>query len=560
MLVKYFAKHKIAASILLGLLIIKPLISSWCGFKAAVLFDSAYAGDFKTVLKLFAVLFVVWIVNSLFQYWSRLLRAYMVTRARSDLKKDAFSLLLKINLSAFSKKEPGDYIATFTNDITMLDTRYFDAAIELFEYVITIFIIGGSFFALDITLALIILIGGAICGLIPVILARYTVRANGKFISKFEDYTQKIKEFFGAFPTFKNYSVENQINSKFDSVNDSTEKTKFEAEFALEFANNLGGTLSWFVRFAVVGLGLIKVVQGDLTMGLVYTAYNFANELASPLQGIIHKVNSIRSVKAITQKFVAFGKYAADEMENKISVPTKIEKISYNNVTFSVGEKDIIKNFTFDFEQGKKYLVVGKNGSGKSSLFKLLKRVSDNYSGEILLNGKDVRTYPYRVLSSITSYLNEKVDVLSATVRDNIVLYRNITDNSLNEALQKAKVNIPLDKVLKDSGSNISSGEKRRIEIARSLVNKPPVLIFDEVISTLDIETAYEIEQLALSLEAETVVFISHNFSGKTVRMYDDILLIDDGQMVAHGTHDELIKNSELYRRLYTMRNGNLND
>lgn len=556
MLVKYFGKHKVAASILIGLLIVKPLISSWCGFKAAVLFDAAYAGDLKTVLTLFAVLFTVWIVNSLFQYWYRLLRAYMVTRARADLKRDVFSLLLKVNLSSFSRKEPGDYIATFTNDITMLDTRYFDAAIELVEYIVTIFIIGGSFFALDLTLALIIMIGGFLCGLVPLVLTRYTVTANKKFIKRFEGFTQSIKEFFGAFLTFKNYSVEPQIKEKFDCINDDTEKTKFEAEFALEFANNLGGTLSWFVRFAVVGLGLIKVVQGDLTMGLVYTAYNFANELASPLQGIIHKVNAIRSVKAISEKFTDFSRYAAAEQKDNVQLPQNVKTVAFQNVSFSIGDKKIIEDFSFDFEKGKKYLVIGKNGSGKSTLFKLLKRVSDDYSGKITVDGKDVREFPYRVLSYITSYLNEKIDILSASVRDNIVLYRDVPEHVLEGALQKAHVNVPLGKVLKDSGSNISSGEKRRIEIARSLVNRPPILVFDEVISTLDIETAHEIEQLALSLDGQTVVFISHNFSGKTVRQYDEILLVDQGRIVAHGHHDVLIKDSPLYKKLFEIRNG----
>ena len=557
MLVKYFAKYIIATGILIGLLIIRPLISSWCGFRAAILFDSAYDGDLENVLNLFALLFAVWIINSLFHYWERLLRAYVVVKARNDLKDDMFSSLMRINLFSYFKKEPGDYIATFTNDITMMDTRYFDAWVELIEYVVTIVIIGGSFFALDYTLATIILIGGLLCGLVPVILARYTVRANQDFIAKFERFTQHIKEFFSAIQTIKNYSVEPQIEQMFKEVNHETEDTKFEAEFALEFANNLGGTLSWFVRFAVVGLGLIKVVQGELTMGLVYTAYTFANELATPLQGVIHKVNSIHSVKAIGEKLKLYNTFAIEEQKkDRFNIPKNIQKIRFDNVSFSVGQKTIIKDFTFLFEIGKKYLIIGKNGSGKSTLFKLLKRISDDYKGTIYIDDIDVRAFPYSVLSSVSSYLNEKVDVISASVKDNILLYRDISEDQLAAAVQKAKVNVSLDKVLSDSGSNISSGEKRRIEIARSLVSETPIMIFDEVISTLDIETAYEIEQLALSLENKAVIFVSHNFSGKTVRLYDEIILIDDGQIVSHGSHDFLLENCELYQKLYEIRNG----
>ena len=121
--------------------------------------------------------------------------------------------------------------------------------------------------------------------------------------------------------------------------------------------------------------------------------------------------------------------------------------------------------------------------------------------------------------------------------------------------MQAAHLELDLDHRIRDAGANISSGERRKIEIARALLSRPEVVIFDEVISTLDIESAYEIERLALSLDA-TVMFVSHNFSGKNIGLYDEILLLDDGQIVAHGSHEQLLQTCEHYRRLNAIRMG----
>ena len=200
-------------------------------------------------------------------------------------------------------------------------------------------------------------------------------------------------------------------------------------------------------------------------------------------------------------------------------------------------------------------MVIGRNGAGKSTMFKLLKKIYDTYDGTISIGNTNISDMSYETLGRHTSYLNEDVNVYSATVRENVKLFRDVDEEKVDEAIRIAQVKVDLDRVIRDNGSNISSGEKRRIEIARTLVQNTPIIVFDEVISTLDIETAYEIEKLALSLES-TVVFISHNFSGKLVRDYDEILLLENGTLVSHGTHEELLLNSPEYQRIWEIKNG----
>jgi len=465
---------------------------------------------------------------------------------------------MNVNADDFNTMEPGDYIAAFSNDITMLETRYFQSVLELFEYIITIVIVGGVFFTLDPVLAGTVACFGFIGSIVSILLAKYTRKKNEKFITSFYAFTQGIKEMFSSFRTIKNYNITNQMQERFDNMNVETEDKKCEADFALEFVNSISAAFSGFLMFSVIGVGLVRVLQGDISMGIVITAYNFASDLSSPLQNCLHKVNEIRSVKTIVDKIDLFNKKAATSqsiIENPSSLLDDVNVLSYRNVSFSIGDKSVIKNFSFDFEKGKKYLIIGKNGAGKSTLFKLLKRIYGTYSGDICFNDTNINQLSYVELSDCSSYLNEEVNVYSATVRENIKLFRNVDDAVLDAAITKAKVKVDLDRKLRDNGSNISSGEKRRIEIARTLVKNTPIIVFDEVISTLDIETAYEIEKLALNLEA-TVIFISHNFSGKLVRDYDEILLLDNGSLIAHGAHDQLLQNSVDYRRIWDIKNG----
>ena len=159
-------------------------------------------------------------------------------------------------------------------------------------------------------------------------------------------------------------------------------------------------------------------------------------------------------------------------------------------------------------------------------------------------------------LSTVVSYLNENVSLFSGSVKDNVSLFTDYSPVSFQKAIQAAQVRLDLEREINDEGRNISSGEQRRIEIARSLLRSARFLIFDEVVSTLDIETAYEIEKLALDFSDKTVVFISHNFSGKLIREYDEILVMDSGRLVAHGKYEELINTCDYFRRICEIKFG----
>lgn len=566
-MIKYLLKQKWYIGLILVLIIAEPTINSVLNFWLQGLFNTAEPGANKIVLlRLLTIGFLLWILKRLVTYASGLLKARFICNAKQDVKHKMFISLLGLETSNIAETaSSGEYLSLFVNDINLIEQRFFNQIVSLISSVFSIVILGSSFIALNAKLAAAILLFGIVAMFVPVFFSKNLNEKNLKYSNMISKFTQKTKEFFTAYPTIKNYSIENEIIDKFNGINAESEDTKFEAEAALTLANNVGALLSWFMQFIGVGFGLMLVVKGEILVGTVIAAQSFASDLGLPLQNVIISINSIRSTKEIVKKVETIAdsqvnrsvnaKFNESQNINAVTLPETID-VFFEDLSLTLGEKTIIDHFSFKFENGKKYLIVGLNGSGKSSLFRALKKWFHNCTGTIRINETNIDSLSNSTLSTVVSYLNENVSLFSGSVKDNVSLFTDYSPDSFQKAIQAAQVRLDLEREINDEGRNISSGEQRRIEIARSLLRSARFLIFDEVVSTLDIETAYEIEKLALDFSDKTVVFISHNFSGKLIRKYDEILVMDSGRLAAHGKYEELINTCDYFRRICEIKFG----
>lgn len=553
---RYLLKHKWYIFFIIVLMIVEPSINAWLNFWQQKLFNSATVGTDKVlILRLLIIGFAAWISKRYVIYTSSVAKSRFVCNAREDIKHDVFLNMLQLNTSNMRERaSSGEYLSVFVNDITILEQKYFDGLFGLIGGLFSLVILGVSFVALNIKLATAILAFGFITMFVPIAFANTLSSKNLKYSLKLSRFTQKLKEYFGAYSTIKNYSIEQSIASKFDEANIDSENAKFEADTSMSLANNVGSMLSWFMQFMGVGLGLIYVIRGEILVGTVIAARSFASDLASPLQDIVTSMNSIRSVKKIVKKIDELSKTESTDQEqnasNAITSAKTKPNILFKDLTIEVEGKQIIDHFSFTFKAGKKYLIVGKNGAGKSTMFKALKKQIQNTGGQIYIGDRPLSSIDNRELSRIVSYLNENVSLFSGLVRDNITLSRTNNSSRFESAVANAKVNVDLNREIVDGGINVSSGEQRRIEIARSLFDSVSVLVFDEVVSTLDIETAYEIEKMILDYRDKTIIFVSHNFSGKLIKAYDEILVMDNGKLLAHGAFDDLYRDCPYFKRI----------
>jgi ATP-binding cassette subfamily C protein len=567
-MLKQVLKYKWYVFVILILIIVEPSINSVLNFWLQSLFNSAKPGvDVLYVMRLLIIGFLLWMLKRVVVFSSGVIKTRFICNTKEEVKHNLFVAIMGRRTANISQiASSGEYISVFTNDISILESRFYNQIVSLISSIFSLAILGTSFFALSWKLATAIISFGVVSMFVPFFFSKKMNEKNLEFSNSISKFTQSVKEYIVSYPTIKNYSIENVISEKFDEVNQETEDAKFEADYSLLLANNVGQLLSWFMQFIGVGIGIMMVIDGEILIGTVIAAQSFAGDLALPLQNIIININSIRSVKQIVKKIYDL-EQTDGERTNEKQPTTQSDTdskqlsdmrydITFDHVGLKIGQKQIIKDFNFTFKTGKKYLVVGLNGSGKSSLFKLLKKWYEECEGGIYINDTPLSTMKNRELSHIVSYMNENVSLFSGSVKENILLFENQDEANFEQAVHNAHVCLALDRQIADEGRNISSGEQRRIEIARSLLRSSKVLVFDEVVSTLDIETAYDVERLALDLKEQTIIFVSHNFSGKLIREYDEILVIEDGVLLNHGPYEELVRECDYFRRICEIKFG----
>lgn len=556
---KEVSKKSFLFGIIIVFMIVEPLVNSKLNYWLQDLFNIASKDvPFKLIIRLLIIGFLIWILKRIIIYTTSIIQSYIVCKVKKDVKHNIFRRLLKLDSNKFfASDDTGRFLSFFTNDITLLENKYLNAIFGLISGIFSLVIMGTAFINLNWKIGSFIVAFGLLSMLVPVFFTKVLNTKNYKYSFDMSRFTQQLKEYLDAYPTIKNYAIEKEIEEKFHEINTKAELSKFDYEANLTLSNNVGSMLSWFMQFMAVGIGLLFVTQGYVLIGTVIAARSFASDLAMPMQTIIINLNSIKSIKSVVTKIETLATSACDDEKTQTVGRTNGITVEYKNLTVAYDEQIVLDNLSFKFEAGKKYLIVGKNGCGKSTMFKTLKKRIPAYSGDILINGVSFNDLSNSELCLCVSYLNEKVSLLSGKISENITLYRDVDQEQFKNAIEKAQVNLDLNRNIIDGGVNISSGEQRRIEVARSLIESVDFIVFDEVISTLDIETAYEIEKMILSYKDKSIVFISHNFSGLLMKEYDEIIYMDEGKIIAHGPFNEIVKN-EKFKTILKIKFGEL--
>lgn len=556
MLVKYLIKRWPLLTVYLAVTIAAPIVNANAAYISGEMMDFASVGDANGFIRALGVFLIYFFSHGVLLFLIQSTRIRLISYCRRDLKQDMFGQIMSTDNAFFSKPDSGFHIAAFSNDITILETKYFEAWLAAIEGGLSVITAITAILLLNRVMTILIVAGEVFSLVMCILVRKHSMLRHKIYIEKMAQFTQQIKDYFSCFQTIRNFSVEKQIKKRFSRLNREMEEAKDQADMSLSFINTLTMVCNSMIKFTLAGIGVSLMLRGSMTIGLIYSAYRFTDQIVAPMHTLIMKINSIESVKSIVVRIKRIANASRAERNQKdISLEAPAE-ITLEDVRMEIGDKRVLDGITYTFKPGKKYLLIGRNGAGKSTLLKLLKRSNCNFSGSIRINGQDISNYSYRSLAGIVSYINEAVSLVCDTVRQNITLYRDIPEERVQEVVHQVGLTVSLDRVVRDGERNLSSGETRRIEIARSLINRSNVIIYDEAISTLDVQTAFAIEQTLLSLEDQTVLFVSHNFSSKLIEQYDQIILLDKGKICGSGTHAQLMEASAYYRNIIRIKNG----
>ena len=556
MLVSYFLRKAHLLVPYVVAIVAAPLVNVQSSYASASMMDSALGMDLAGFSRLLPVVLGCYVVHGVLLFVAQAIRTMMVRGVREALKQDMFEAVMAADEDVVSRPDGGVRIASFTNDISILEYKYFEAVLDAVESVLSLVTGAAALLSLNGRLALVVAAGEIISLGICVLVRAYPMRANRVYVDALSRFTQNVKDYFSAFQTIRNFAAGQGILKSFSASNDRTEATKSEADISLAFADTLTKTCNSILKFVVVGYGVILVMQGEMTMGLVYAAYQFCNQIISPMHVLIAKINSVSSVGSIAGRIIAVAggekrRRAEDRLPDAGGLSVELRAVGV-----TLGDTSVLSGISHTFRPGGKYLIVGRNGSGKSTLLRLIKKQVADYEGVILVGGRDLRDVSSHEIDTRVCYMSEVVSLLCDTVRENILLFRDVPEEALSAAIGRVGLTLPLDRVIKDGERNLSSGETRRIEIARSLVGGADVILCDEAVSTLDVQTAFSIEKMLLSLSEQTVVFVSHNFSCELLDRYDEILFMDGGRLVDSGKHEELMVRCAPYQRMMRIRSG----
>ena len=497
-------------------------------FKGDVL-DHAIAGEISTTIK-YALLLISCILSEvLFYYLYRLCSAKYVAGCTRLLKQDIFCSILDRSYVDYKKRQQGEYIAKLANEADAVKDRRFRILPNLFDIVSKIVFVSVALFLLDWRLALITILLLTTPLYIPKIVEKRLQKAQADYLKAVEENLSKVNDWLNGFEIIKNFSVENHIRQRFIESNDHMAE-KLMKDAALSAVSQLISTLiSYLSYFIVLVFAAWLVLTGDFTAGSFFVAIGMIDQLSYPLISLADIIRQLVAIRPTCDSMMQFIMEGHVKHESRF-LQSVHKEIRYQDVSFAYpGGAPILEHVCLTAKRGQKILIKGPSGCGKTTVVNLLLRYYDLSEGSITVDGVPISEYG-NTYSCMTVVRQEAV-LFHDTLRNNLTMFHDMPDGALIDVLQRVNLDKfasreSLDSWIKENGSNLSGGEKKRICLARALLRQTDVLILDEPLANLDDATASKIEDMLLSIRGKLLLVVSHQFSESKLNGFDYVLTI----------------------------------
>lgn len=535
-------------------------------FAGVAIDDYIAVGDMAGLGKLCLLLIGIFVVNVVCNYLQNTKMIMVSQQTSFKLRKDLFDALSRLPLKYFDSHSSGDIMSRLTNDVDNISNTLSQSITQLFSGIINVVGTLVAMLMLSPVLTLISLIT------IPVMLVvtRMIARVSRKFYREQQknlgDLNGYIEESVSGQKVIKLFSREEINQHDFAQINERLRSSGTKAEIIAGVMGpfmNMINNVTYLVVAVAGGYLVINSVSGALTVGVVFSFLLYMKNFARPLSEIANLFNTIQSALAGAERVFQVMDEAPEQDAADAKDVEDIEgNIEIDDVTFSyVPGKPVLKHATITAKKGEQVAIVGPTGAGKTTIISLLTRFYDKDSGEILIDGKPIESITRNSLRRTIGMVLQDTYLFSESVRENIRYGRlDATDEEVERAARMANahsfiIHLPqgYDTVLADNAGNISQGQRQLIAIARAILADPCLLILDEATSSIDTRTELKIQDAMLKLmEGRTSFIIAHRLS--TIRNADKILVINAGEVVEQGTHDELLAKNGFYANLYNIQ------
>lgn len=569
---RYLSKYKIALIIVILFTIASTVFSvvgpKILGNATTELFNgviSKYTGgagiNFTKIGKILLFLLALYICSAIFSYIQGIIMTNISQKLAYRLRKEVSKKINKLPMKFYDNKTHGEILSVITNDIDTLSQNLNIEATQVISSVATIIGILIMMFSIDWIMTLVALLT---LPLSIVIIAFIMKKSQGYFKSQQDylaDVNGEVEEMFSNQSAIRVFNAENKMISKFEYDNNKLADVAWKSNFVsglmhpiMNFVGNLG-----YVVIAI--LGSYFAIIGRITVGNIQSFIQYTKNFTNPIAQIAQISNMLQSMVAASERVFEFLDEEEEKEKNKEFIPTnKIEgSVEFKNVKFGYNQdKIIINDFSAKVKPGQKIAIVGPTGAGKTTIVKLLMRFYDLNSGKILVDGHNINDYRKEDIRGLFGMVLQDTWLFNGTIMENIRYGRlEATDDEVIEACKMAHVHhfiqtLPdgYNMILNEETTNISGGQKQLLTIARAILADPKILILDEATSSVDTRTEILIQKAMDKLmEGRTSFIIAHRLS--TIKNADLILVMDSGDIVEQGTHEELLKKNGFYAKLY---------
>jgi ATP-binding cassette, subfamily B, bacterial len=462
------------------------------------------------------------------------LRGRFIKNTLLKMKTEYIKKVFGKNINEFNKENNAKYISALTNDFNLIEIDYITGILKVLEG-ITNFLTG---VIIIIIISPIILAVGIFVILVSVAISSIATRPvkkkNKERSTLLEEYSAFTKEVLSAFNIIKTNDLETRVFETFKKQSDKVQSKQYQIDKLISFVYALNNVNFGFTVFALLLTVSYLAITGIATIASVVVIIQNTFNIVGPIAELAEALPKIITSNALFEKIDASLKNIEDYKETKSFDGFK-KKIELKNVSFSYDNDLVLDDITLSFEKGKKYLVVGPSGGGKSTILRLLRKYFNPAKGTILIDGvnlKDIKKVDY--FNKIAN-IEQQVFLFEDTLKNNLTLYKNYTNQEIMDAIKRAG----LEDFLKthkeglkykivDNGKNVSGGEKSRIAIARGLLNKADIILLDEAFASLDYNKAKEIEDSILALKNVTIINVSHVKIKENLVKYDIIYSVNN--------------------------------
>ncbi len=517
--------------------------------------------DFGKVGQIALTLLGLYVISALFSFVQRFLMTNVAQKITYKLRNDIAIKINKLPMKYFDKKTNGEVLSIITNDIDTLSMNLNQSITEIITSVCTIIGILVMMFSISWQMTLISLVILPIAG----ILVTFIVKKSQRYFTRQQDYlghvNGQVEEIYGGLNIVKVFNAGEKVTKDFEIANDELYHSGWKSQFlsglmhpVMNFISNVG-----YVAVAVAGGYL--AIQGTITVGNIQSFIQYNKQFTQPINQLAQISNMLQAMMAAAERIFEFLEEPEEEITAKGHIDTSKLKgnVEFKHVKFGYDpERTIIKDFNESVHEGQKIAIVGPTGAGKTTMVKLLMRFYDVTDGEIDVDGHNVKDFDRGELRKMFGMVLQDTWLFGGTVEENIKYSKeDATDTEVVEAAKAAHVHhfiktLPngYHSMINEESTNISAGQKQLLTIARVILADPKILILDEATSSIDTRTEIQIQSAMDNLmKGRTSFIIAHRLS--TIKNADLILVMNHGDIVEQGTHEELLAKNGFYADLY---------